>query len=100
MIRPKHVVAAAAVLMSLTGPLAAQSTGVAACDDFMTKYEACLTGKVPAAARTQYKTQIDEMRKTWSDLAKNPAVKSTLEGTCKQTADQMKMAMSSFGCSF
>ena len=37
------------------GPLRVQADkiGVAECDDFIDKYEACITGKVPEAARAQ-----------------------------------------------
>ena len=38
----------------------AQSTGIAACDDFLTKYDACVVSKVPEAQRAMYKTQIDQ----------------------------------------
>jgi hypothetical protein len=100
MVRPASVVVAAAVLMSLTGGLAAQTVGIAACDDFLKKYEACVSGNVPEAQRTMFKGQFDQMRKMWSDAAKDPASKTTLEGTCKQSAEQMKMSMSSFGCTF
>lgn len=48
----------------------AQSTGIASCDDFLTKYDACVSSKVPEAQRAMYKTQIDQTRKTWIDLAK------------------------------
>jgi hypothetical protein len=44
--------------------------------------------------------QLDQMRKAWSDAAKNPGAKATLESTCKQSAEQMKAAMSGFGCAF
>jgi hypothetical protein len=100
MIRPESVVAAAAVLMSLTGGLAAQTVGIAACDDFLKKYEACVSTKVPEAQRTVFKGQFDQMRKMWSDAAKDPSTKTTLEGSCKQSAEQMKTSMSSFGCTF
>ena len=40
----------------------AQSTGLAACDDFLTKYDACIVSKVPEAQRAMYKTQIDRNR--------------------------------------
>jgi hypothetical protein len=78
----------------------AQTTGVATCDDFLKKYEACVTGKVPAAQRATFQTQLDQTRKTWTELAKNPQTKAVLEGSCKQTIEQMKTAMQSFGCSF
>jgi hypothetical protein len=100
MVRPESVVAAVAVLMSLTSGLAAQTVGIAACDDFLKKYEACVGTNVPEAQRTMFKGQFDQMRKTWSDAAKDPGSKTMLEGTCKQSAEQMKMSMSSFGCTF
>jgi hypothetical protein len=78
----------------------AQSTGIAACDDFLTKYDACVVSKVPEAQRAMYKTQIDQTRKAWVDLAKNPSAKATMEATCKQTLDATKASLTAYGCSF
>jgi hypothetical protein len=78
----------------------AQSTGIAACDDFLTKYDTCVTSKLPEAQRAMYKTQLDQTRKTWVEMAKNPSAKATMETTCKQTMDAIKTSLSSFGCSF
>jgi hypothetical protein len=78
----------------------AQSTGIAACDDFLTKYDACVGSKVPEAQRAMYKTQIDQTRKAWVDLAKNPSAKATMEATCKQTLDATKASLTAYGCSF
>jgi hypothetical protein len=100
MVRSASAAIAMSVLVMLSPGLSAQTTGVAACDDFLKKYEACVTSKVPAAQKTVFKGQLDQMRKAWSDAAKVPGAKATLEGTCKQSADQMKASMSAFGCSF
>ena len=78
----------------------AQSTGITACDDFLTKYDACVASKVPEAQRAMYKTQIDQTRKAWVDLAKNPSAKTTMEATCKQTLDATKASLTAYGCSF
>jgi hypothetical protein len=78
----------------------AQSTGIAACDDFLTKYDACVVSKVPEAQRAMYKTQIDQTRKAWVDMAKNPSAKATMESTCKQTLDATKTSLTAYGCSF
>jgi hypothetical protein len=86
--------------MMLSTGLSAQTTGVPACDDFLKKYESCLTSKVPAAQKATFQGQLDQMRKAWSDAAKAPGVTETLESSCKQSAEQMKTAMSGFGCSF
>jgi hypothetical protein len=78
----------------------AQSTGIATCDDFLTKYDACISSKIPAEQQAMYKTQIDQTRKAWLDLAKNPSTKSTMEASCKQTMDATKASLTAFGCSF
>ena len=78
----------------------AQTTGVALCDDFLTKYETCVGTKVPAAQQATFKTQLDQLRKSFTDLSKNANSKPALEATCKASSDQMKAAMTSYGCSF
>ena len=77
-----------------------QSTGVAGCDEFLTKYDACVTSKLPAAQRATYKAQLDQTRKLWVDMVKDPSAKATLEATCKQTMEAIKASLQSFGCSF
>ncbi|MET0406878.1 MAG: hypothetical protein ABW006_00770 [Hyphomicrobium sp.] len=91
---------ACAVLFAGVTAAQAQSTGIAACDDFLTKYDACVVAKVPEAQRAMYKTQIDQTRKTWVDMAKNPSVKSSMEATCKQTLDATKASLTAYGCTF
>ena len=74
------------------------SIGIAECDDFIKKYEACISSKVPEAARASYKTGIDAWRKSWKDLAANPQTKSTLADVCKRSLEDTKKAMTSFNC--
>jgi hypothetical protein len=100
MVRAAAAVIATSALVMLSTGLSAQTTGVAACDDFLKKYEACVTSKIPAAQKATFQGQLDQMRKAWSDAAKAPGAKATLESTCKQSATQMKASMSAFGCSF
>jgi hypothetical protein len=100
MIRAASAVTAASVFLILSTGLSAQTTGIAACDDFLKKYEACVTSKIPAAQKATFQTQLDQMRKAWSDAAKNAAAKPTLESSCRQSAEQMKASMSAFGCTF
>jgi len=98
--RPQMLSLAAGIALLAGATTAhAQSTGIAACDDFLTKYDACIVSKVPEAQRAIYKTQIDQTRKAWIDLAKNSA-KSTMEITCKQTLDATKASLTAYGCTF
>jgi hypothetical protein len=100
MVRAASAVIATSAMVVLSTGLSAQTTGIAACDDFLKKYEACVTSKIPAAQKATFQGQLDQMRKAWSDAAKAPGAKAGLEGACKQSAEQMKASMSAFGCSF
>ena len=77
-----------------------EKIGVAECDDFLAKYESCVTGKVPAAAQATYKAGMEQWRKSWKDLAANPQTKATLTQICKTQLDNAKSSLSSFGCSW
>jgi hypothetical protein len=91
---------AAAVLAHGATGAGAQQVGIAVCDDFLTKYETCVSGKVPAAQQSTFKASIDQTRKAWIDAAKNPQAKAALESSCKQTADQLKASLAPYGCAF
>ena len=90
----------AALLAIATATANAQSTGIKTCDDFLAKYDTCVTSKLPEAQRATYKAQLDQMRKSWVDMSKNPATKSTMEASCKQSMDAMKASLQAYGCTF
>jgi hypothetical protein len=77
-----------------------EKIGVAECDDFITAYENCVTGKVPEAARVQYQAGIATWRTQWKKLAENPQTKPTLVTMCKTQLETSRTAMKSFGCTF
>jgi hypothetical protein len=77
-----------------------EKIGVAECDDFITKYEACINSKVPAAQQATFKPAIEQWRSSWKKLADNPATKGTLASVCKSSLDQAKASLSSYGCSW
>lgn len=80
---------------------AGEKIGIPECDDFIAKYDACISSsKVPEAARAQYKSAIDQWRSSWKKLAENPATKGTLAAACKQAAEQQAAALKSYGCSW
>jgi hypothetical protein len=74
--------------------------GVPECDDFITKYDACVSSKVPEAARAQYKSAVEQWRASWKKLADNPATKGSLAAACKQAAEQQAAALKSYGCAW
>jgi hypothetical protein len=45
--------------------------GIAVCDEFLTKYEACIA-KMPATNQATFKGSLDQMRTGWKSMAANP----------------------------
>ena len=76
---------------------AGDKIGVAACDDYIAKYEAC-TPKVPEAGRAAYKQGLETMRTSWKKLAADPATRGSLEAACKQAVTTQAAAWKAYGC--
>jgi ABC-type uncharacterized transport system auxiliary subunit len=75
-----------------------EKIGVPECDDYIEKYEACITGKVPEAARAAIKSSFEQTRKTWKDLAANPQTKNSLASVCKMSKDAVQKSMEAYKC--
>ena len=78
----------------------AEKIGVPECDEFIAAYDACVSSKVPEAARAQYKSSIEQWRSSWRKLAANPQTKATLAAACKQSAESARASMKTYGCTF
>jgi hypothetical protein len=76
----------------------ANSVGIAVCDEYLNKYEACINNKVPAVSRASFKQAMDQTRATWRQAASNPAAKQGLEMGCQQALAATKQAMASYNC--
>ena len=74
--------------------------GVAECDEFIQKYEACVNSKVPETARSMVKANLDTMRNAWKKAAETPQGKAGLAQGCRQALDQAKTTMGSYGCAW
>ena len=74
--------------------------GIPECDDFLAKYEACVSGKVPEQARAAYQTSLKQWKDSWKQLAANPQTKGTLAAACKQARDSQEAALKSYGCTW
>ncbi|MDT5159378.1 MAG: hypothetical protein QOH49_2179 [Acidobacteriota bacterium] len=92
----KNAAAANTATVSTSG----DKVGVAECDDFLAKYEACVSGKVPAAAQAAFKTSLETWRNSWKELAKTAQGKAGLAQACKAASDQAKSSLNSYGCSW
>jgi hypothetical protein len=74
--------------------------GVAECDEYIQKYEACVNSKVPEAMRASVKGSMETARKMWKDAAATPQGKAGLATACKQALETAKSSMGSYGCSW
>jgi hypothetical protein len=71
--------------------------GVAECDEYIKKYEAC-AGKVPEAARAAYNNALAQTRASWKKLADNPQTRASLAAACKQATETQAAAWKMYGC--
>jgi hypothetical protein len=65
---------------------AGDKVGVAECDEYITKFQACM-GKMPAAAKPAQETAFKQMRDSWKAAAATPAGKEGLKTGCKAALD-------------
>lgn len=78
----------------------AAAIGVAECDEYINKYEACVKSKVPENMRATVQTSLDASRKAWRDAAANPTTKASLPQLCKTAMDTARTSMKAYGCDF
>ena len=83
-----------------TASTSGDSIGVPECDEFITKYDACVSNKVPEMVRAQYKDAIARWRTEWRRMANDPNTRGQLAAACKSAAEQQSAALKSFGCTF
>jgi uncharacterized lipoprotein NlpE involved in copper resistance len=80
---------------------AAFDTGVAECDDYLTKYTACIDQHVPEAMRSTFRQSMDQTRAAWKQAnTTTPEAKQALASACTTAMDAAKQAMAAYGCSW
>jgi hypothetical protein len=75
---------------------AAGATGVAECDEYLTKVMACVEDKIPAAQKDMIKQQIDASKASWAAVTD----KAALAKTCTDAMTQAKTSFGAMGCTF
>jgi len=78
------------------------SVGVPECDEYIKKYEACLTKiaeKAPQAAPGM-KTGFEQQRNAFKQAASTEQGKATLASTCKQAIETAKQSTSAYACTW
>lgn len=75
-------------------------TGVAECDEYIKRYEACLlkVAKQAPQAEPALKKAFEAQRDGFKKAGANPQAKATLAGTCKQAIETAKTATGMYAC--
>jgi hypothetical protein len=83
-----------------TGPENAPdgSVGVKECDEFLSRYLACISAKMPEAQAAQVRKAMDKARDAWRKAAATPSGREALAKACTQAAEAAKKAVASLGC--
>lgn len=76
----------------------AEPIGVAECDDFLNKYEACVAANVPADVQASFQQGMTQWRDSWLQLAQNESTKPSLAQACTQAREQAKTSMAQYNC--
>jgi len=78
------------------------SVGVAECDEYIKKYEACLTKIAEKAPQAQgpLKTSFEQQRNAFKQAASTEQGKSSLATTCKQAIETAKQSTSAYACTW
>lgn len=82
--------------------LAAQSNGaplgIPSCDDYLQKYEACVSARVPEAARESLLKSLAASREAWRQSMTTPGAEEALAAACTQAREAAKASMQAYGC--
>lgn len=76
----------------------AGEVGIAECDDYLNKYEACLNGKVPEAARAALQQSLEATRDAWRQAAGNAHGADALRNACVQARESTRSSLQAYGC--
>jgi hypothetical protein len=87
--------AAACLVIGHHAAIAQDRIGIAVCDEFLTKYDACMKDKPAEQKKDRLHATIAEQRVRWKANAANPQFKVTTETSCRMTAEMLNMSLTS-----
>ena len=74
-----------------------ESLGIPECDDYLTKYQACVSDKVPEASRAALEQSLQMTRDGWKQ-AIAAGGKDQLAAACTTMREQSRASMTAYGC--
>jgi hypothetical protein len=82
-------------------PRAAQSDdriGIPECDDYLDRYDACLSSHVPEGARAALRTALQQSRANWRKAVANNVDKAALTAACRNARAAARPSLVARGC--
>lgn len=76
----------------------ADKIGVAECDEFLDKEEACIKDNVPANMRGTFEQSMTAARNSYKTAAATPQGKATLAASCASALSTAKTSFASYNC--
>lgn len=76
----------------------ADKVGIKECDEYISKYKACVGGKVPEASRAAMEKGLETMVKTWKQAAATEAGKKAMATGCAKALEMAKKTMAAYKC--
>lgn len=76
-----------------------EEIGIAECDEYIRKFEACLE-KVPDEAQGRFRNGLDAQRRQWRAAAKDSFARDGAVDQCRSAMATAKQSMSAYGCEF
>ena len=73
--------------------------GIAECDEYVRKYDACLE-KVPDQAQPALRNSLEAQRKQWRAAAKDSFARDGAADQCRSAIAAAKQSMAAYGCEF
>jgi hypothetical protein len=77
-----------------------EEIGIAECDNYIRKYEACLADKVPAEAQTRLRRELNEQVKQWRASATDKFARANVADQCRSAIAVARQSMAGYGCDF
>lgn len=72
--------------------------GVAACDDYLAKYEGCVAKRVPSQNRSAFEEHLRRTRAAWKAMAQNPGARPGLSQACELALETARSTMAEYRC--
>jgi hypothetical protein len=79
---------------------AGEQVGIAECDNFIAAYEACVSSKVPEAARANLRASVTTWRADWKKLANDPQTRGSLAAACQRQREVTITSMRAYNCAW